>query len=71
MPSLTAGQEILLLCTILKLQAFTYIGARMTVNDIQQHPDAHAVGCIDQFLQFLGISVPVGSSKEIGHLVSE
>ena len=53
------------------VDAFTGIFAGMGVNDIQQHRDAHLVGSVDQFLQFLRHAEPGRSGKEIGNLVAK
>ena len=41
------------------------------VDQVQQDPDAHRVGLVDQILQVLGFAEPGGCGIEVGHLVTE
>ena len=71
MPSLSALEEILILSTVLQLQALADIGACMAVHYIQQYPDTHTMGLVHQVLQVLRIAVPVCRGEEVRHLIAE
>ena len=44
---------------------------RVGVDHVQQHPDSHGMGSIDQVFQVLGPTEPAGRGKEIGYLITE
>ena len=44
---------------------------RVGVDHVQQYPDPHGMGSIDQVFQVLGLTEPAGCGKEIRHLIPE
>ena len=71
MPAFAAGQEILLIRSVLQLQSFPDVRAGMAVHDIQQHTYSGPVGLVDQVFQVIRLAVPVRCGKEVRYLVSE
>ena len=71
MPALSAFQKILSFRTVLKLQAFTDIRARVAVHHVKQHADVHSVRFVHKILQVFRIAVPVRRREKVGNLIAK
>lgn len=66
-----ATVEVLVIGTVKLVQAVQDVLGGVTVDDIEQHGNAHGVGRVHQLLEVLGRAVSAAGGKEAVHLVTE
>ena len=63
--------KVEMICSIEHIETVKDVLASVGMNDIEQNDYAHAVGCIDELLQFFGGAVARACGKEAGDLITE